>query len=247
MGFCTPRRTIIQPKKKKKKRCCLLFVRMTFCATIYIRKTHRLLSVLFCTFSHFFMLFIRKVEKAMSSTCQNAFRVAQKSRWPFKSKESIVAWKSTCILTKVKQKNIKYSTELVIVVAVRRRWWCPSLSVVSGGCPSPCVTVGPQWWSSIAVVVGGPRWWLSITIRRRWWSCSLCIIVHRYLLSLVIIARRNPSPSPSPSVISHCCPLSVIIVGRRCQLSLSVFVVGLRRWLSSLVVSHHHRGCRSWS
>src|SRR5260221_5159900 len=109
-----------------------------------LRKTHRLLSVLFRTFSHFFMLFIRKVEKAMSSTCQNAFRVAQKSRWPFKSKESIVAWKSTCILTKVKQNNIKYSTALVIVVAVRRRWWCPSLSVVSGGCPSPCVTVGAQ-------------------------------------------------------------------------------------------------------
>src|SRR5260221_8948323 len=71
----------------------------------YIRKTHCLLSVLFRTFSCFFMLFIRKVEKAMSSTCQNAFRVAQKSRWPFKSKESIVAWKSTCILTEVKQKK----------------------------------------------------------------------------------------------------------------------------------------------
>src|SRR5260221_6390277 len=204
--------------------------------TGYIRKTHRLLSVLFCTFSHFFMLFIRKVEKAMSSTCQNAFRVAQKSRWSYKSKESIVAWKSTCILTKVKQKNIKYSTELVIVVAVRRRWWCPSLSVVSGGCPSPCVTVGPQWWSSIAVVVGGPRWWLSITIRSHWWSSSLCIIV-----------RRNPSPSPSPSIaiavtISRQSLLS-IVSRRHHRLSLSVVIVGLRRWSSSLVVSHRHCGC----
>src|SRR5712691_405613 len=128
--------------------------------------------------------------------------------------------------SKAKKHQVQYRTS--IVVAVRRRWWCPSLSVVSGGCPSPCVTVGPQWWSSIAVVVGGPRWWLSITVRSHWWSSSLCIIV-----------RRNPSPSPSPSVVSHCCPLSVVVVGRRCQLSLSVFVVGLRRWLSSLVVSHH--------
>src|SRR5260221_322055 len=215
----------------------------------YIRKTHRLLSMLFRTFSHFFMLFIRKVEKAMSSTCQNAFRVAQKSRWPFKSKESIVAWKSTCILTKVKQNNIKYSTELVIVVAVRRRWWCPSLSVVSGGCPSPCVTVGPQWWSSIAVVVGGPRWWLSITVRHRWWPSSLCIIVHRCCLSLVIIVRRNPSPSPSPSVaiaVAICRQSLLSIVSHRRRSSLSVVIVGLRRWSSSLVVSHHLCGCRRW-
>src|SRR5260221_8111065 len=205
----------------------------------YIRKTHRLLSMLFRTFSHFFMLFIRKVEKAMSSTCQNAFRVAQKSRWPFKSKESIVAWKSTCILTKVKQKNIKYSSNSTELVS-------PLPCVVVGGvhhcllsvvvCPSPCVTVGPQWWSSITVVVGGPRWWLSITIRSHWWSSSLCIIV-----------RCNPSPSPSPSIaiavtISRQSLLS-IVSRRHHRLSLSVVIVGLRRWSSSLVVSHRHCGC----
>src|SRR5712691_5524191 len=161
--------------------------------------------------------------------------------------------------SKAKKHQVQYRTS--IVVAVRRRWWCPSLSVVSGGCPSPCVTVGPQWWSSIAVVVGGPRWWLSITVRSHWWSSSLCIIV-----------RRNPSPSPSPSIaiavtISRQSLLS-IVSRRRHRSSLSVVIVGLRRWSSSLVVSHrycgcsrlvvgcchwlsvvshHHCGCRSWS
>ncbi len=147
--------------------------------------------------------------------------------------------------SKAKKHQVQYRTS--IVVAVRRRWWCPSLSVVSGGCPSPCVTVGPQWWSSIAVVVGGPRWWLSITIRRRWWSCSLCIIVHHYCLSLVIIVRRNPSPSPSPSIaiaVAICRQSLLSIVSHRRRSSLSVVIVGLRRWSSSLVVSHHHCGCR---
>src|SRR5712691_9081141 len=138
--------------------------------------------------------------------------------------------------SKAKKHQVQYRTS--IVVAVRRRWWCPSLSVVSGGCPSPCVTVGPHWWSS-----------------------SLCIIV-----------RRNPSPSPSPSIaiavtISRQSLLS-IVSRRRHRSSLSVVIVGLRRWSSSLVVSHrycgcsrlvvgcchwlsvvshHHCGCRSWS
>src|SRR5260221_9219174 len=174
----------------------------------YIRKTHRLLSMLFRTFSHFFMLFIRKVEKAMSSTCQNAFRVAQKSRWPFKSKESIVAWKSTCILTKVKQKHIKYSTELVIVVAEHRVLHCllsvvvvhrhASPSVLSGGCP--------LLWSS--EVLGGG-------VHHRPSSLVVVFAVHHRPSSLSVIGDHRPSQSIAVAIVIHChrrCHLSSIIV-----------------------------------
>src|SRR5260221_6374977 len=139
--------------------------------------------------------------------------------------------------SKAKKHQVQYRTS--IVVAVRRRWWCPLLSVVSGGCPSPCVTIGPQWWSSIAVVVSSPRWWLSITVRSHWWSSSLCIII-----------RHNPLLSPSPSIaiaVAICHQSLLSIVSRCCCWLLLVFVVGCQSlslwlfsthcWLSSLVVS----------
>src|SRR5260221_13227059 len=120
--------------------------------------------------------------------------------------------------SKAKKHQVQYRTS--IVVAVRRRWWCPSMSVRSGGQPS--------LWSSVVLGGGCPS--PSVVIGGHLHCASSSVAIHRR-------RHRHPSPSTSPSVVSHCCPLSVVVVvGRRCQLSLSVFVVGLRRWLSVIVI-----------
>src|SRR5260221_5983045 len=125
--------------------------------------------------------------------------------------ESIVAWKSTCILTKVTSSTVQWSSLpcvivggvhhcLLSVVVVHRR---ALSSVLSGGRPSPCVVVSPQWWP-------------SITVRR---CRSSVVVVHR-CASSAVLGGGHPSPS--------------VVIGGRLRFASSS--VAIHRHLSSVIV-----------
>src|SRR5260221_10633844 len=156
--------------------------------------------------------------------------------------------------SKAKKHQVQYRTSdrrccasLVVSITVCCQWW---LSIAVRHCQSSVVVVhrcGHQR-SSVVVVHHHPS------------SLVVVFAVHHRPSLLSVIGDHRPSQSIAVAIAIHCyrrrhlssvivvhcqSSSSVVVVSCHCRSSSLVFVVGCQSsslWLSSLVVSHHHRG-----
>src|SRR5260221_322058 len=169
--------------------------------------------------------------------------------------------------SKTKQHQVQYRTSdrrcrassLVVSITVCCQWWLS-------------ITVRHRRSSVVVVHRCGCRRSSVVVVHHRPSSLVAVFAVHHRPSLLSVIGDHRPSQSIAVAIAIRChrrCHLSsvivvhcqssssVVVVSCHCRSSSLVFVVGCqsssmwlsstRCWLSSLVVSHHHCGCRSWS